>query len=266
MKKGGLKFVFSKKIHKMLKNPLFCDFLEKPSLDFAETYLFLILEVCSLKRNHFHLVSNFLGSQPILAQCVLYLLNKRKELKPESTTWLNKIEKILNSCNMRNVWLNPKSYDPFILKTEVTKQLTNLYTQEWKREISVYSSCTTYRSFKNELKLEKYLMLPDSKDKINISKFRCRNSKIPVVILAYAGRRIPYEERLCTLCDLRAIGDEFHYILQCPVFQPPRQRYLDNQYLIDPNREKFVELFQSQNFNTLRNLSRLISEINTHFK
>ena len=53
----------------MLKNPLFCDFLEKPSLDFAETYLFLILEVCSLKRNHFHLLSNFLGSQPILAQC-----------------------------------------------------------------------------------------------------------------------------------------------------------------------------------------------------
>ena len=57
-------------MHKMLKNPLFCDFLEKPSLDFAETYLFLILEVCSLKRNHFHLVSYFLGSQPILAQCV----------------------------------------------------------------------------------------------------------------------------------------------------------------------------------------------------
>ena len=66
MKKGGLKFVFSKKIHKMLKNPLFCDFLEKPSLDFAETYLFLILEVCSLKRNHFHLVNIFLGSQPIM--------------------------------------------------------------------------------------------------------------------------------------------------------------------------------------------------------
>ena len=44
----------------MLKNPLFCDFLEKPSLDFAETYLFLILEVCSLKRNHFHLANYFL--------------------------------------------------------------------------------------------------------------------------------------------------------------------------------------------------------------
>ena len=58
-------------MHKILKNPLFCDFLEKPSLDFAETYLFLILEVCSLKRNHFHLVNYFLGSQPILAQCAV---------------------------------------------------------------------------------------------------------------------------------------------------------------------------------------------------
>ena len=73
----------------MLKNPLFCDFLEKPSLDFAETYLFLILEVCSLKRNHFYLVSYFLGSQPILAQCVLGLKqNLTAFIEDENTTAL----------------------------------------------------------------------------------------------------------------------------------------------------------------------------------
>ena len=49
----------------------------------------------------------------------------------------------------------------------------------------------TYRTFKTEFKLERYLMLPDSVDRINISKFRCRNSKIPVVTLGYRDRRIP---------------------------------------------------------------------------
>ena len=53
------------------------------------------------------------------------------------------------------------------------------------------SSCMTYRTFKTEFKLERYLMLPDSVDRINISKFRCRNSKIPVVTLGYRDRRIP---------------------------------------------------------------------------
>ena len=51
---------FQKRFIKCLKIHFFCDSLEKPSLDFAETYLFLILEVCSLKRNHFHLANYFL--------------------------------------------------------------------------------------------------------------------------------------------------------------------------------------------------------------
>ena len=69
LKKGGLKFVFSKTMQKILKNPLFCNFLGKPSLDLAETNLFLILEVCSLKQNYFHLANICSGSQSILAQC-----------------------------------------------------------------------------------------------------------------------------------------------------------------------------------------------------
>ena len=80
------------------------------------------------------------------------------------------------------------------------------------------SSCITYRTFKTEFKLERYLMLPDCVDRINISKFRCRNSKIPVVVLAQAHRNINYENRICPLCNTGEIGDEFHYILQCPTY------------------------------------------------
>ena len=109
-------------------------------------------------------------------------------------------------------------------------------------------------------------MLPDSVDRINISKFRCRNSKIPVVTLGYRDRRIPYEDRICPSCNMGAIGDEFHYIMQCPVFQMQRQRYLETQYLINPNRELFLTLLQNNNFNTLRKLAKLITVINTLFK
>ena len=205
------------------------------------------------------------GLNTKLSYRLLYLLNKRREQNPEGVPWLKKIEQILTSCNMRNAWLNPKLYNQFQIKEEVTKQLSKAYIQIWKGDIANKSSCITYRSFKSELKLEEYLMLPESKDRIIISKFRCRNSKIPSVILAYAGRNIPYEDRICTSCNLGAIGDEFHYILQCPVFQLPRQMYLENRYFIDPDRDKLAELFQSKNFNILRKLSRLISEINTHF-
>ena len=105
---------------------------------------------------------------------------------------------------------------------------------------------------------------------ITLSKFRCRNSKIPVVILGYKGKdnstKIPYENRICPSCNLNAIGDEFHYILQCPIFQVQRQKYLDNKYLIDPDQNKLSDLFQTKNFNSLRKLAKLIIEINSFFK
>ena len=128
------------------------------------------------------------------------------------------------------------------------------------------SSCVTYKAFKTEFKLERYLMLPDCVDRINMSKFRCRNNKIPVVVLGHGGRRIPYEDRICPACNTDAIGDEFHYIMQCPVFQLQRQRYLESQYLLNPNLEKFSELLQNNNLNILRKLAKLIKEILSFFK
>ena len=90
------------------------------------------------------------------------------------------------------------------------------------------SSCILYRYFKLDLNLEKYLMLLDSSDRINICRFRCRNTKIPVVTLSYANINIPYEDRLCTLCNTSEVGDEFHYIFKCPVFHSDRNKYLSN--------------------------------------
>ena len=107
-----------------------------------------------------------------LSYRLLYLLNNLNEQNQYSSPWLKKVEQILDSCNMRNIWLNPKSCKPNQLRTAVTQQLTNIYKQKLVSEVAVRSSCITYRTFKTEFKLEMYLMLPDCADKINISKFR----------------------------------------------------------------------------------------------
>ena len=79
-------------------------------------------------------------------------------------------------------------------------------------------------------------------------------------------KKMPYEDRIRSACNIGAIGDKFHYIMQCPVFQLQRRRLLEAKYLINPNREKFLALLQNNNFNTLRKLAKLIAEINVHFK
>ena len=118
------------------------------------------------------------GINTKLSYRLLYLLNKLNEQNRKfSPSWLNHIEKTLNSCGMRNVWLNPKLFKLNQVKKEITQKLTNLDNQEWLGEVASKSSCLTYRTFKNERKLEKYLLLPDSTDRINISRFRCRKKQ-----------------------------------------------------------------------------------------
>ena len=71
-------------------------------------------------------------------------------------------------------WLDPKSYKPNQLKKEITQKLTDINKQKWLNEVATKSSCRTYRTFKTELNLEKYLSLSDRAERINICKFRCR--------------------------------------------------------------------------------------------
>ena len=207
-----------------------------------------------------HKISTGLNTK--LSYKLLYLLKNLDNENQYSSPWLKNIERILNSCNMTHVWLNPNLYQLSWLKKEIMQKLTDSYKQNWLNEINVKRSCRTYKTFKPYPKLEKYLLLPDSTDRINISKFRCRNSNLPVVTLRYEHLNIPYENRTCTLCTMGVVGDEFHYILQCPFFQVQRQGYLENHFLTNPNRETFSELFQTENFSTLRKLSKFIIAIN----
>ena len=115
-----------------------------------------------------------------------------------------------------------------------------MYIHEWQNQVETMSSCIIYRSIKPYFKSEKYLTLSNIADRISICKFRCRNIKIPVVILGYANSNIVYENRLCTICTMNEVGDEYHYILKCPAFQYQRCRYLSQLYIRNPNMEKIT--------------------------
>ena len=56
------------------------------------------------------------GINTKLSYRLLYLLNKLNENNSYQSPWLKNVEEILTSCNMRNIWLNPKSYKPSQIK------------------------------------------------------------------------------------------------------------------------------------------------------
>ena len=86
--------------------------------------------------------------------------------------------------------------------------------QKWYIDLSNSSMCITYTLFKTQLYLEKYLLNPNYKDRINLTKLRWSNSKIPIYSTIYM-----YDTQKCTLCNMDALGDEYHYVLICPFFK-----------------------------------------------
>ena len=59
---------------------------------------------------------------------------------------------------------------------------------------------------------------------LNIAKLRTGNHKFPCECGRWLG--IDLSQRICTLCNLHEIGDEFHYVLKCPFFFQKKEKDL----------------------------------------
>ena len=71
---------------------------------------------------------------------------------------------------------------------------------------------------------------------------------------------IERDVRFCKLCNLREIGDEFHYLLKCPLFKVDQRRYLKKYFYENTNTIKFHQLMNSSG-KTLIKLANLTRKV-----
>ena len=99
---------------------------------------------------------------------------------------------------------------------------------------------------------------------VNIRKYRVALTRLRVSshrLEIETGRwhkpqKNPLSDRKCQLCN--TLEDEFHFILECPLYHEYRQVYMKPYYWRKPNIPKFVELMTSHNVKVVRNLSMFI--------
>lgn len=94
--------------------------------------------------------------------------------------------------------------------------------------------------FKDELDFESYLVQLSPGLRRCMSRFRCRNHYLPVE----SARNVLNDRqfRVCTLCNLQEIGDEYHYVMKCQIFQEYRKMYVKRFYYTRPSSFKFSAL------------------------
>ena len=177
--------------------------------------------------------------------------------------WVAHIEKVLNECGMGNVWTSPNNFDSNWLNKAFKLRLSDIFKQNWHTMVNDKSSCLNYRLFKQEHIFEKYLEILDPINRISFIRFRCGNSKIPIVLGRYNNR--PIEESVCNLCNSGDVGDEFHYIMKCKFFETDRKNLIPQYFWRSPNVITFELLFSSHNKKLLIKLSKFIYIIVTKF-
>ena len=113
---------------------------------------------------------------------------------------------------------------------------------------------------KESFEFENYFKNLDDKNIVTLCRFRTVNHKLPIE----SGRwqNIARENRKCLLCNSGDIGDEFHYVFMCSVFDENRKLLIRNKFRNRPNALKFKELMNSRSLYDMNNLCKFIRLIN----
>ena len=184
---------------------------------------------------------------------------------PFTSLWLKCIKDIFQNAGLGNIWLaqgngHSSQWILNVLKT----RLSDMFQQEWNSSTWSNRICTNYRMFKNVLHIEKYFLVLSQKDIVTLSKFRCRSHTLPVNNSRYHASL--YNEMICPLCLSSNLGDEFHYLFECPFFQKERHLYIpENISNIRSSGLKISKLFNSANTCQLKKIAKFARTIMLQF-
>ena len=128
------------------------------------------------------------------------------------------------------------------------------------------TSCDIYVEFKQEFKLEKYLLCENLNYRRAICNFRVNNTRIPKVTGRYKG--LERSQRFCNLCNDNRVGDEYHVLFECKnlTILNLRQKYLPKYYTTHPSMWKLILLLQADKAKVICKLGAFLKNTLPLFK
>ena len=121
---------------------------------------------------------------------------------------------------------NPNNIDLLQLKkTHIRTVIRQRFEKNWQENIEnvqINPKSRTYQLFKKTHDFEPYLHITNSKLRSAIAKFRTSAHSLEIERGRYAKPKTPVEKQICNVCDHKAVEDEFHFLIQCPLYQEER--------------------------------------------
>lgn len=203
------------------------------------------------------------GNANNLVKSVYRILYNQCEMENVSN-WASLIKSLLFTHGFGYVWYFQGVGNVNIFMSLFKRRVTDVYLQNWHTEVSGSTRARFYIQLVNigSFEYKKYL------DMVNIRKLRVAMTRLRVSshrLSVESGRwhrpvSIPYERRLCTICDV--IEDEYHFVLVCCNYSGLRHQFIPKRYYDNPNRNKLSELVSSDNMTIIKNLATFIFKAN----
>lgn len=178
--------------------------------------------------------------------------------------WINKIKDILFSVGRPDLWYNQFQITNLNTHKQIKQTLIDQYKQEWHNQLQISNKGRIYSNIKEIHGMEMYFTALESKEHLNIFKFRTANHLLPVETGRYDGT--PFNDRKCPLCDSGEVGTETHYLLHCHYFRLERQELLDlNALNIRPHKSMNTYLSNDTPVQLMKKVSKFVGIIMRKF-
>jgi hypothetical protein len=175
------------------------------------------------------------------------------ERDERKVNWCSMVKNLLCSLGFYDAWLEQNVGDVELFLSSVKQRLTDQFIQNWHSRLNDSSRALFYRniaSFQSQPYLECFSM---NKFCQALSRLRVSSHRLQIESGRWARPvRIEINERKCNLCGL--LEDEFHFVIECYLYNDLRKKYIPRYYWNRPNMFKFLELIKSDNKTVIRNL------------
>ena len=145
---------------------------------------------------------------------LIFTLWLSTRVRPESVHLNTKVTPQNNRISSQLTSLPDRLCILWIIRCEDQARLS------WKCQVflKIVLKLSFYSTFKKDYPLEKYLYtIKDTPTRRSFTKFTKSSHKLLIEYGRY--QNIPHEERHCTMCQTKKVEDEFHFALECQLYQ-----------------------------------------------
>ena len=205
------------------------------------------------------------GAQSLVIRA---LIENRKFHANNYFTWSNGIQNICNLINQSDVWNKPNILCKSTITNVVRTRLQLVYSDKWYSCIANNSpKLRTYCTYKTNFEQENYVNFVNKSARSAFCKLRISAHKLMIETGRYATHKIPPGNRLCQVCDLKEVEDEFHFVMRCKLLEQPRQKlFSDLSDIFDTDNFSSDVLFQmimsAKDFDVVQCVKDFIIEAN----